>query len=90
MITGGAEAVVTPLALGGFCAMRALSTRNEEPEKASRPFELDRDGFVIGEGAGILVIEELEQALERGAPIYAEIIGIWPEQRCVSCIRTGS
>ena len=75
MITGGAEAVVTPLALGGFCSMRALSTRNEEPEKASRPFELDRDGFVIGEGAGILVIEELEQALERGAPIYAEIIG---------------
>ena len=75
MITGGAEAVVTPLALGGFCAMRALSARNEEPEKSSRPFEMDRDGFVVGEGAGILVIEEMEHALERGASIYAEITG---------------
>jgi 3-oxoacyl-[acyl-carrier-protein] synthase II len=75
MIAGGAEAVVTPLALGGFCSMRALSTRNEEPEKSSRPFELDRDGFVIGEGAGILVLEEMDQALERGAPVYAEVAG---------------
>lgn len=75
MITGGAEAVVTPLALGGFCSMRALSTRNDEPEKASRPFDLNRDGFVMGEGAGILILEELGQALERGANIYAEIIG---------------
>ncbi len=75
MLTGGAEAVVTPLALGGFCSMRALSTRNNEPQKASRPFELDRDGFVMGEGAGILVLEELNQALERGAQIYAEIVG---------------
>jgi 3-oxoacyl-[acyl-carrier-protein] synthase II len=75
MITGGSEAVVTPLALGGFCSMRALSTRNDEPERASRPFDLDRDGFVMGEGAGILVIEELTQALERGARIYAEVIG---------------
>jgi 3-oxoacyl-[acyl-carrier-protein] synthase II len=75
MITGGAEAVVTPLALGGFCSMRALSTRNDEPEKSSRPFELDRDGFVIAEGAGILILEEMEHALERGAPIYAEVIG---------------
>jgi len=75
MITGGAEAVVTPLALGGFCAMRALSKRNDEPEKSSRPFELDRDGFVIGEGAGILILEELEHALERGSDIYAEVIG---------------
>ena len=75
MITGGAEAVVTPLALGGFCSMRALSTMNEEPEKSSRPFELDRDGFVIGEGAGILVLEEMDQALERGAPVYAEVAG---------------
>ena len=75
MITGGSEAVVTPLALGGFCSMRALSTRNKEPEKSSRPFELDRDGFVIGEGAGILVLEEMDQALERGAPIYAEVVG---------------
>lgn len=75
MITGGAEAVVTPLALGGFCAMRALSTRNDDPERSSRPFELNRDGFIIGEGAGILVLEELEHALERGADIYAEING---------------
>ena len=75
IITGGAEATVTPLAVGGFCSMRAISTRNDEPEKASRPFDLDRDGFVMGEGAGILVIEELEQALERGAPIYVEVVG---------------
>jgi 3-oxoacyl-[acyl-carrier-protein] synthase II len=75
MITGGAEAVVTPLALGGFCSMRALSTRNHEPQKASRPFDLDRDGFVMGEGAGILVLEALEQAIKRGANIYAEVVG---------------
>ncbi|WP_028322322.1 beta-ketoacyl-ACP synthase II [Desulfatiglans anilini] len=75
MITGGAEAVVTPLALGGFCSMKALSTRNDEPEKASRPFDLDRDGFIMGEGAGILILEELEHARSRGAPIYAEIVG---------------
>ncbi len=75
MITGGAEAVVTPLALGGFCSMRALSTRNDEPEKASRPFDFDRDGFIMGEGAGILILEELESALERGAKIYAEVVG---------------
>ncbi|MBL7177747.1 MAG: beta-ketoacyl-ACP synthase II [Desulfobacteraceae bacterium] len=75
MITGGAEAVITPLGLGGFCSMRALSTRNHEPEKASRPFDLDRDGFVMGEGSGILILEELNQALERGATIYAEVGG---------------
>ncbi|NCO60523.1 beta-ketoacyl-ACP synthase II [bacterium] len=75
MVTGGAEAVITPLALGGFCSMRALSTRNDEPEKASRPFELNRDGFVIGEGSGILILEELERAIQRNAPIYAELIG---------------
>jgi 3-oxoacyl-[acyl-carrier-protein] synthase II len=75
MITGGSEAVVTPLALGGFCSMRALSTRNDDPEKASRPFDLDRDGFVMGEGAGILILEELSQALERGSDIYAEVVG---------------
>lgn len=75
MITGGSEAVVTPLALSGFCSMKALSTRNDEPEKASRPFERDRDGFVMGEGAGIMILEELDHALERGAPIYAEMIG---------------
>ncbi len=75
MITGGSEAVLTPLALGGFCSMRALSTRNDEPEKASRPFELNRDGFVMSEGAGILIVEELEHALDRGAEIYSEIVG---------------
>jgi 3-oxoacyl-[acyl-carrier-protein] synthase II len=75
MITGGAEAVVTPLAVGGFCAMRALSTRNDEPEKASRPFDLNRDGFVMGEGAGILILEEMNHALERGVKIYAELAG---------------
>jgi len=75
MITGGAEAVITPLGLGGFCSMRALSTRNHEPEKASRPFDLDRDGFVMGEGSGILILEELNQALDRGATIYAEVGG---------------
>ncbi len=75
MITGGSEAVITPLAVGGFCAMRALSTRNHEPEKASRPFDLERDGFVMGEGAGMLILEELSQALERGAEVYAEVTG---------------
>jgi 3-oxoacyl-[acyl-carrier-protein] synthase II len=75
MIAGGAEAAVTPLSVGGFAAMRALSARNNEPTKASRPFDKDRDGFVIGEGAGILVLEELEFAKARGAKILAEIIG---------------
>ena len=75
MITGGSEAVVQPLALGGFCSMRALTTRNDEPEKASRPFDLDRDGFVMGEGAGILILEEMTHALERSADIYAEVAG---------------
>jgi 3-oxoacyl-[acyl-carrier-protein] synthase II len=75
MITGGVEATITPLAVGGFNAMRALSTRNDEPEKASRPFDRDRDGFVPAEGSGILIIETLDHALERGAPILAEIIG---------------
>ena len=75
MLTGGAESVITPLAVGGFCSMRALSTRNDAPEKASRPFDLNRDGFIIGEGAGILILEELEYALERGAPIYGEVVG---------------
>ncbi|NIO49032.1 MAG: beta-ketoacyl-ACP synthase II [Candidatus Aminicenantes bacterium] len=75
MIAGGSEAPITPLGIAGFCAMRALSLRNNEPEKASRPFDAERDGFVIGEGAGILIIEELGAALKRGADIYAEIIG---------------
>jgi 3-oxoacyl-[acyl-carrier-protein] synthase II len=75
MIAGGTEGVITPLAVGGFAAMRALSTRNDEPEKASRPWDRDRDSFVMSEGAGIVVLEELEQARRRGAPIYAEIVG---------------
>jgi len=75
MIAGGAEASVTALAVGGFAAMRALSTRNDEPTRASRPFDKDRDGFVIGEGAGILILEELEFAKARGAKILAEVIG---------------
>jgi len=75
VICGGAEGAITPLSVGGFGAMRALSTRNSEPEKASRPFDRDRDGFVIGEGAGILIIEELGFAVRRGAPILAEIVG---------------
>ncbi len=75
MIAGGSEAVITPLAIAGFCAMRALSHRNHEPERASRPWDAGRDGFVIGEGAGIVVLEELAAAERRGAPIYAEIVG---------------
>ncbi|MGH7828971.1 MAG: beta-ketoacyl-ACP synthase II, partial [Candidatus Binatia bacterium] len=75
MIAGGAEAAITPLGVGGFSAMKALSTRNEEPERASRPFDRDRDGFVIAEGSGILILEERERAVGRGAKIYAEVIG---------------
>jgi 3-oxoacyl-[acyl-carrier-protein] synthase II len=75
MIAGGAEAIVVPLTIAGFCSMKAMSTRNDEPEKASRPFDAGRDGFVCGEGGGILVLEELEHARRRDARIYAEIIG---------------
>ncbi|HEX7810067.1 MAG TPA: beta-ketoacyl-ACP synthase II [Thermoanaerobaculia bacterium] len=75
MFAGGSEAVITPLALGGFAAMRALSTRNDDPEHASRPWDADRDGFVMGEGAGILILEEREHALARGANIYCELTG---------------
>jgi 3-oxoacyl-[acyl-carrier-protein] synthase II len=75
MIAGGAEAAITPLSVGGFGSMRALSTRNDEPARASRPFDKDRDGFIIGEGAGILILEELQTALARGATIYAEMAG---------------
>jgi 3-oxoacyl-[acyl-carrier-protein] synthase II len=75
MIAGGSEAAITPMGVGGFAAMRALSTRNDDPERASRPWDKDRDGFVIGEGAGIVVLEELEHARRRGATILAEIVG---------------
>ncbi len=75
MIAGGSEAAITPMGVGGFAAMRALSTRNDEPERASRPFDLKRDGFIIGEGAGVLILEELDHARERGVPIYAELVG---------------
>jgi 3-oxoacyl-[acyl-carrier-protein] synthase II len=75
MLSGGCESAITPLALSGFCAMRALSTRNETPQRASRPFDKDRDGFVMGEGAGIVVLEDLDRARQRGATIHAEIVG---------------
>ena len=75
MIAGGAEAIIVPLTIAGFCAMKAMSTRNDEPQKASRPFDAGRDGFVCGEGAGILILESLEHALRRDARIYGEIIG---------------
>ncbi|MGH9704320.1 MAG: beta-ketoacyl-ACP synthase II, partial [Candidatus Acidiferrales bacterium] len=75
MIAGGSEAAITPMGIGGFGAMKALSTRNDEPERASRPFDADRDGFVVGEGSGVLILESLEHAERRKAPILAEIVG---------------
>ena len=75
MVAGGAEATITPMCIGGFASMKALSTRNDDPQRASRPFDRDRDGFVVGEGAGVLILEEREQALARGATPYAEVIG---------------
>ena len=75
MIAGGSEAAITPMGVGGFGAMRALSTRNDEPARASRPFDKDRDGFIIGEGSGVVILEELEHARQRGARIYAELVG---------------
>ncbi len=75
MIAGGSEAAITPMSVGGFASMRALSTRNDDPERASRPFDKDRDGFIIGEGAGVIILEELEYARSRGARIYAELVG---------------
>ena len=75
MIAGGSEAAITPMGVGGFAAMRALSTRNDEPERASRPFDKDRDGFIMGEGSGVIILEALEFAQRRGAPIVAELVG---------------
>jgi 3-oxoacyl-[acyl-carrier-protein] synthase II len=75
MIAGGSEAAITPMGIGGFGALRALSTRNDEPARASRPFDKDRDGFIVGEGAGVLILEELEAARHRGARVYAELVG---------------
>jgi 3-oxoacyl-[acyl-carrier-protein] synthase II len=75
MVTGGTEAAITKISIAGFCSMKALSVRNDEPSKASRPFDKDRDGFVMGEGAGILLLEDLEHAINRGAHIYAEVVG---------------
>ncbi|HEX7796902.1 MAG TPA: beta-ketoacyl-ACP synthase II [Vicinamibacterales bacterium] len=75
MIAGGSEAAITPMGIGGFGALRALSTRNDEPSRASRPFDKDRDGFIVGEGSGVLILEELDAALQRGAKIYAELVG---------------
>ncbi len=75
MIAGGSEAAITPMGVGGFAAMRALSTRNDEPARASRPFDLERDGFIMGEGSGVIILEELEFARRRNAPIYAELVG---------------
>ncbi len=75
MIAGGSEAAITPMGIGGFGALRALSTRNDEPEKASRPFDKDRDGFIVGEGAGVIILEEYERAKARGAKMYAELVG---------------
>ena len=75
IVAGGTEAAITPIAVAGFCSMKALSTRNDDPEHASRPFDKGRDGFVMGEGAGILILEDLEHALARGADIYGEVVG---------------
>ncbi|URJ62150.3 beta-ketoacyl-ACP synthase II [Paenibacillus polymyxa] len=75
MICGGAEATIRPIGMAGFCSMRAMSTRNDEPQKASRPFDIERDGFVMGEGSGVLILESLDHALKRGARIYGEVIG---------------
>jgi 3-oxoacyl-[acyl-carrier-protein] synthase II len=75
MIAGGSESAITPMGVGGFAAMRALSTRNDEPHRASRPFDRDRDGFIMGEGSGVIILEELGFARRRGAPIYAELVG---------------
>ncbi len=76
MLTGGTEATISPMALGGFCSMKALSTRNDEPQRASRPFDRDRDGFIMSEGAGIVILEELEHAKARGAHVLAEVMGV--------------
>ena len=87
MIAGGAEAALCEIGLGSFCAARALSTRNDAPEKASRPWDKDRDGFVMAEGAGVVVLEEYEHARKRGAKIYAELVGYGMSWGCISYYR---
>jgi 3-oxoacyl-(acyl-carrier-protein) synthase len=76
VLTGGTEGTISPMALGGFCSMKALSTCNDEPKKASRPFDVDRDGFVMAEGSGLVMLEDLEYAMARGATVYAELVGV--------------
>ena len=89
MFAGGAEAAVNQVGMSAFAALRALSTRNDEPEKASRPFDAGRDGFVMGEGSGVLVLEELEHALERGAHIYARVRRLRHDRRRLPPHRAG-
>ncbi len=90
MACGGSEAAVTKMSVGGFGAARAISTWNDRPEEASRPFDKERNGFVIGEGGAVLILEEYKHALRRGAKIYAELVGIWINRGCFPSYRSGA